>query len=69
MSTWFVEQRIAWIVESVTIFGGINRQHVMAKFGISMPQASMDFTEVQRRHPLLMEYDRSSKMYHQRSKL
>jgi hypothetical protein len=61
--TWFVEQRIAWIKESVEIFGYVNREHVMKKFGVSTPQASVDIREVMRRWPDLMEYDTSLKRY------
>lgn len=61
--TWFVEQRIAWIKESVEIFGYVSREHVMKKFGVSTPQPSVDIREVMRRWPDLMEYDTSLKRY------
>jgi hypothetical protein len=60
---WFVEQRIAWIKESIEIFGYVNRDHVQKKFGVSTPQASYDIREVMKRWPNLMEYDTSLKRY------
>ena len=63
MSTWFVERRLEWIRESVEIFGRINREHVMQKFGISAPQVSVDFAEVERRWPEMMRYDKNIKCY------
>lgn len=60
---WFTEFRLAWIKESVEIFGHINREHVMRKFGISMPQASMDIASVLARWPDLMAYNKSAKRY------
>lgn len=63
MPTWFVERRLEWIKESLEIFGRINRQHIAMKFGVSIPQASSDLREAQRRWPDLMEYDMSEKHY------
>lgn len=60
---WYVEYRLAWIKESVEIFGYINREHVTRKFGISSPQASMDIGAVLRRWPDLMTYNASAKRY------
>ena len=61
--SWFVDQRVNWIIESVRIFGAIKRRHVQAKFGVSAPQAANDFAEVLRRHPGVMSYDASAKAY------
>lgn len=63
MSTWFVETRLAWIRESAEIFGFINREHIVRKFGVSAPQASIDLRAVQDRWPGLLAYDKSSKRY------
>ena len=63
MANWFTETRLAWIKESVDIFGQINREHVMRKFSISAGQAAVDFAEVLRRWPGLMTYNRSTKRY------
>lgn len=61
--TWFVEQRLAWIKESVEIFDRLNREHIMKKFSVSAPQASADLTKAQARWPELMTYDSSLKHY------
>lgn len=63
MSTWFVETRLAWIRESAEIFGFINREHIVRKFGVSVPQASIDLRAAQDRWPGLLAYDKSSKRY------
>lgn len=63
MSDWFLEYRLAWIKESVEIFGQINRENIMQKFRISLPQASYDIAEVCKRWPDLMTYNRSTKRY------
>lgn len=60
---WYLEYRLAWIKESVQIFGHINREHVVRKFGISKPQASMDLQETLKRWPELMSYNASTKRY------
>lgn len=60
---WFLEYRLAWIKESVEIFGQINRENIMRKFQISQPQASIDIREVLRRWPGLMTYNRITKRY------
>jgi hypothetical protein len=31
---WFEQQRMDWIAETLRIFGFINREHLMRKFGI-----------------------------------
>ena len=60
---WFIEYRLAWIKESVEIFGQINRENIMRKFGQSAPQASWDIAEACKRWPDLMTYNRSTKRY------
>jgi hypothetical protein len=52
-----------WIKETLRVFGFINREHLMLKFGISRPQASSDLTRYQRAHPGTVEYDTSAKRY------
>lgn len=61
--SWFVERRLAWIKETIEIFGFINREHIKRKFGVSTPQASVDLQQAQERWPDLMVYDRSKKQY------
>jgi hypothetical protein len=63
MSNWFQNQRIAWIKESVEIFGFIQREHVQKKFGISTPQASADIGDCMAENPNLMVYNKSAKRY------
>lgn len=63
MTAWFVEARLAWIKESVEIFGFLNREHIMRKFGVSRPQAALDLRTTQQRWPDLVRYNASSKRY------
>jgi len=60
---WFEQTRQEWISETLHIFGFIQRQHLMRKFGISTPQASADLQRFQKDHPGAMEYDSSGKRY------
>jgi hypothetical protein len=60
---WFEQHRIDWIVETLRVFGYINREHLMRKFGLSMPQASHDLNQFQKCRPGLMEYDKKAKRY------
>jgi hypothetical protein len=60
---WFKEYRLAWIKESVEIFGQINRENIARKFGVSTPQASLDIASVIERWPDLMTYNKSTKRY------
>ena len=61
--TWAVEQRLAWIKESVEIFGFLNREHIEKKFWVSAQQASADLKLVQERWPGLITYNASQKQY------
>ena len=61
--TWFTDQRQQWIAETLRVFGFINREHLMRKFGISQPQASQDLAAFQRTHPDAMRYDLTRKCY------
>lgn len=60
---WFEQQRMDWIAETLRVFGFINREHLMRKFGISMPQASKDLGRFLRLNPGCMLYDLSAKHY------
>lgn len=60
---WFQEYRYDWIVEAVRVYGFINRYHVVRKFGVSTPQASMDIQEVLKRYPELLEFNSNTKCY------
>lgn len=60
---WFAEQRQLWIIEMLRIYGFINREHLLLKFGISPPQASNDLRAFAQRYPDVMRYDASRKAY------
>ena len=60
---YFEKLRVEWIIESLEIFGFINREHVCKKFGVTSQIASKDFGTVQKLHPHLMRYDTSTKCY------
>jgi hypothetical protein len=51
-------------VETVRIFGFINRHHIVKKFRVSVPQASADIKQVLNANPTLMTYDASAKTYY-----
>jgi len=63
MSAWFQQHRVEWIAESVLIFGFINREHIAKKFGVSIPQASLDINLVIKTYPGLLAYNASAKRY------
>ena len=60
---WFEQTRQEWIAETLRVFGFIQRQHLMRKFGISMPQASADLQRFQKDNPRAMKYDTIAKRY------
>lgn len=60
---WYQEFRLAWIKESIEIFGQINRENVVRKFGLSTQVASADFRLAMDRWPDLMTYNKSTKRY------
>lgn len=61
--SWFRRQRLEWIDEISEIYGFINREHICKKFGISIPQASLDLTDFNKIFPGRLQYDRSAKIY------
>ena len=60
---WFEQHRQDWIAETLRVFGFINREHLIRKFGISAPQAAHDFATFMRLNPKAMAYDNSAKRY------
>jgi hypothetical protein len=60
---WFEQYRQEWIRETLHVFGFINRDHIVRKFGVSVPQASKDLQTYQRAHPGALRYDLSEKRY------
>lgn len=61
--TWFTAYRKQWIYDIIYIYGFINREHLVKKFGISIPQASIDLREFMKEYPDLLIYDKSAKCY------
>ncbi len=61
--TWYARQRQAWIGEMLTIYGFINRRHIVAKFGCSAIQAGKDLTAHAGAHPFTCIYDKRRKAY------
>lgn len=60
---WFEQHRMDWIAEALRVYGYINREHLVRKFGVSQAQAATDFTRFQERNPRAMTYDKSLKRY------
>ena len=60
---WFEEQRMEWIGETIRIFGFINREHIIKKFGVSMPQASNDLSTFIRNNPETILYNTTTRRY------
>jgi hypothetical protein len=63
VSKWFENQRHAFVWEMLHIYGYINREHLMLKFGISQPQASKDLQACLRGSAGSMVYNASTKRY------
>lgn len=61
--TWYTNIRQEWIDEMLRIYGFINRQHLMRKFGISRPQATDDLQLYRKNNPRKIKYDSSKKCY------
>ena len=64
---WFAKARQDWIAETVRVFGYINREHIVKKFGVSTPQASMDLQAFMAANPSRIVYDKSMKRYFART--
>lgn len=60
---WFAQHRQDWIEDTLTVFGFINRDHLVRKFGVSVPQASKDLQVFQRLNPGAMSYNLTTKRY------
>lgn len=60
---WFAEQRQLWILDMLSVYGFINREHLMKKFGISQPQASKDLRIARRDMGSAMVYNPTLKRY------
>lgn len=60
---WNVEQRLAFIEERLFWLGAVNRNDLVARFGVSMSQASADIAQYLARKPAGVDYDKSAKRY------
>ncbi len=60
---WFENYRQDWIAEMLIVYGFINREHLRRKFGISIPQASNDLRQFQKRFPDGIAYNATTKRY------
>jgi hypothetical protein len=60
---WAETQRQEWISETLRVFRFINREHIMRKFGVSMPQASLDLRRFNNLCPNMMVYNATTKRY------
>jgi DeoR/GlpR family transcriptional regulator of sugar metabolism len=61
--SWFADHRQQWIADMLRVYGFINREHLMRKFGISQPQASKDLQTFRAAHPDDMAYNLTTKRY------
>lgn len=60
---WAQEYRVKWIGEMLHVYGFINREHIVRKFRVSVPQARADLAMFKRSNPSAIEYDPRSKLY------
>ncbi len=60
---WAEEQRLKFISGRLAAQGFINRSHITGKFGISIPQASMDLRKYMQLNPNSMTYSLTKKRY------
>jgi hypothetical protein len=60
---YFERERHDWIAEMLRIYGFINREHLIRKFGVSVPQASVDLNRFRKLHPDAITYDGRAKRY------
>lgn len=60
---WSVERRLAFLEQRLFWEGRVNRSDLMERFGVSVNQASADFTRYQELAPRNLVYDKSRKTY------
>lgn len=60
---WPEEQRMKFITSRLAARGFINRSHITAKFGVSIPQASLDLRKYLQMNPESMVYNATAKRY------
>lgn len=64
---WYAVHRQEWIAEMLAVYRFINREHLMRKFAISLPQASADLQKYQRDNPGAVAYNLKTKRYEARA--
>ncbi len=60
---WAEEQRMKFIARRLAAQGFINRSHITGKFGVSVPQASLDLRKYLQHNPGSMIYSVTTKRY------
>jgi hypothetical protein len=65
---WFAQTRQDWIAEMLHVYGHINRENLIRKFRISVPQAANDFRTFQQSRPGQMVYNPNAKRYERNGK-
>jgi hypothetical protein len=60
---WALKQRMDFIRERLRFVGTINRGDIVLKFGVSVPQASLDLSAFRKLHPDAMRYDLTRKTF------
>jgi hypothetical protein len=60
---WSTERRLAFIEERLFWLGEVNRTDLVARFGVSMSQASVDIARYLALDPPDISYDKSAKRY------
>jgi hypothetical protein len=63
INNWYIAYRMQWIDEMLLIYGFINREHLIKKFNISVPQASKDLNFYMKHWPNRMKYNLNTKRY------
>lgn len=61
--SWAKQQRMNFVAELLRRTGFINRKHLAAKFGISIPQASADLATFMRLNPGALIYNKTTKRF------
>ena len=61
--SWGAEQRLEFIEFQLCWEGGVNRADIVRRFGVSVPQASMDLAAYREAAPHNLVYDSTAKRY------
>jgi DeoR/GlpR family transcriptional regulator of sugar metabolism len=60
---WFIEYRMRWIADRLRKHGHIRRGDLVAEFGMSTPQASVDLRTYSEQNPGSIAYNLKTKRY------